>query len=168
MKSFRQRLMSKVSINPTLGCWDWIGARGRDGYGILRVQKNKTQRAHRISFEVHIGPIPDGMCICHKCDNPLCINPEHLFLGTNAENTHDRTAKGRSARQYGASNGSVKIADDAVAAIRAAEKRWGVNTRLAAQYGVSKTLVSLIRAGKRRSPVRVTIESIFASKGAAA
>lgn len=150
MKSLHDRLMRKISINAARGCWDWVGSKDMDGYGRIRIEK-KLRGAHRVSFAIHIGPIPDDMCVCHTCDNPGCINPEHLFLGTNADNTYDRNAKGRTARQTGASNGQSKITDDDVIAIRAVKARWGVNTRLAAQYGVSQPLISQIRAGKRWS-----------------
>ena len=76
------------------GCWGWKGTTQRNGYTQITVN-NKTVLGHRFSYELHKGPIPDGMRVLHRCDNPSCTNPEHLFLGTNADNMKDMYAKGR-------------------------------------------------------------------------
>ena len=92
-----QRFWSKVvkSKHPD-GCWVWTGARGSKGYGSLaRGERGLTRLTHRISWEMHHGPIPDGMCVCHHCDSPPCIRPDHLFLGTDSDNMRDMNAKGR-------------------------------------------------------------------------
>jgi len=78
------------------GCWVWTGDYARKGYGRMRIGANRAVRAHRLSYEIHAGPIGDGLCVCHKCDTPSCVNPDHLFLDTNAGNTADRVRKGRS------------------------------------------------------------------------
>lgn len=76
------------------GCWEWTSAFGQGGYGKLTA--NSQQRsAHRVSYEIHHGPIGDGLCVLHRCDNKSCVNPGHLFLGTKSENTRDMYAKGR-------------------------------------------------------------------------
>lgn len=81
-------------IDKTKGCWNWIGAKHRQGYGNFGV-KGKIKLSHRVSWEIYVGKIPKDMCVCHKCDNPSCVNPDHLFLGSQYENVQDCKKKGR-------------------------------------------------------------------------
>lgn len=86
------RFWSKVQMGPS--CWVWEGARNRGGYGTFR-RGSVVIKAHRAAWEFCYGPIPEGLCVLHKCDNPPCVRPDHLFLGTVADNAQDRVAKGR-------------------------------------------------------------------------
>ncbi len=86
------RLMGKVSIGDS--CWEWTGAKESAGYGRIK-NAGRTMSAHRVSWELHNGPIPAGMLVCHRCDNPPCVRPSHLFLGTQADNAIDRERKSR-------------------------------------------------------------------------
>lgn len=82
-------------------CWEWKGYRSRDGYGQLMIgsgENRKSVLAHRLMYSETFGDIPKGMCVCHSCDNPSCINPDHLWLGTHAENMSDMAKKGRASR----------------------------------------------------------------------
>lgn len=89
------RFTEKYIPVPESGCWLWIGASTASGYGQMKCGR-KLHRAHRVSWELHRGPIPEGLMVCHRCDVPSCVNPEHLFLGTAKENYRDCVEKGRS------------------------------------------------------------------------
>lgn len=109
-----ERFWQNVEISD--GCWIWRGAPDAHGYGRLRV-RGVTVKAHRFSYAIHKGEIPPDTCVCHLCDTPLCVNPDHLWLGSNADNIQDRTAKGRSAR--GSSNGNAAaLTDDDIRRVR--------------------------------------------------
>lgn len=94
------RFWEKVERSPDPdGCWVWTAATTRIGYGVFAVsRKRKNVRAHRFAWELTHGPIPDGLCVCHACDNPPCVRPDHLWLGTSEDNTADRHRKGRTAK----------------------------------------------------------------------
>lgn len=119
---------------PNTGCWLWGAAtRDKKGYGVLKV-KGKMQFAHRLNYQIHKGEIPKGLFVCHRCDTPTCINPEHLFLGTTQENTQDRTNKGRDIR--GEKQWNSKLTDAIVTAIRDAHKAGYKRKDIAKYFGV--------------------------------
>lgn len=93
-KSLLQRLLEKVIVDKKTDCWEYQGGKNNIGYGMIR-DELKMRTTHRVSYEEHKGPIPKGMCVCHTCDNPICCNPDHLWLGTRKQNTQDMIDKGR-------------------------------------------------------------------------
>jgi hypothetical protein len=146
----RCKLLAKVKREND--CWIWQGSvlAGRClKYGSMFVD-GKNQRAHRVSWVLHNGPIPDGLFVCHKCDVPLCVNPDHLFLGTNQDNVNDKVAKGRSPSGKNEANPNARLTFNQVKEMR--EKyiphRYSLN-RLAKEYGVSAGHVSRIVNGIR-------------------
>jgi len=116
----------------------------RSGYVYLR-KDGRQVYAHRLAWEVEYGPIPKGTCVCHICDNPLCINPEHLFLGTHTDNMNDMVLKGRT--QHGERRHSAKLTEDQVREIR--QCRYWPQRELSNKFGVSQSTISVILAGKK-------------------
>lgn len=147
-----ERIMKFVAKDAVTGCWNWTGTvrSQKKPYGHLFVgsRTDGTRRnvgAHRYSFEVFRHEIKDPeMCVCHTCDNPRCVNPEHLFLGTKKDNSDDRDAKGRNIIQVGAKNGQAKLTDEIVADfLSSAESGASVARRL----GIDRSTVNKIRRG---------------------
>ena len=144
--SIKERLLAKINVNEETQCWEWTAAKMHKGYGHINVG-GKVHRAHRLSYQLHIGEIPKGMCVLHRCDNRACINPDHLFLGTQAENMADKVAKGR--QQAGAENPMAKLTEPEVVAIkRMLAKHYGVQHFLARWFGVNQSTIYMIAAGK--------------------
>lgn len=99
-------------------CLDWTGGfEKRWGYGRIKI-RGKSVKAHRLSYQIHVGSIPEGMLVCHKCDRPICVNPEHLFIGTNLDNQRDCIAKGRQAIRIGEQAATAKLTSAQVLEIR--------------------------------------------------
>lgn len=136
-----RRFWSKVKKAGPDECWEWQAGR-TNGYGIFWMN-GKSRRASRVSYEMEIGPIPKGLSVCHTCDNPPCVNPAHLFLGTTADNLADRDLKGRGADRRGSSHHLNKLTEDDVENIRA--NRMNLSGReLARLFGVSPASISNI------------------------
>ena len=152
------RLFSKVE--KTDGCWLWRGAMDGAGYGMIFIAKTPrhiTNKTHRVSWELANGPIPNKLFVLHRCDTPACLRPDHLFLGTQAENIRDMVSKGRQARikPKGEVHGMSKLTDPIVRAILANKTASGV--ALAEVYNVSPSTISLVR--KRRIWRHVNVDS---------
>ena len=134
MTAFAENYMA----DPNSGCWLWTGYLDKAGYGVAS-KRSRPIRCHRLSWELHRGEIPKGLNVLHKCDVRSCCNPDHLFLGTTADNIADKVAKGRQAR--GEKTNTAKLTADQVTAIRSAT---GTQRKLATQYGVTQGLISHI------------------------
>lgn len=126
---------------PYAGCWEWTGTRNRQGYGIY-----SRRRVHRIAYEAIHGPITGPeMCVLHRCDNPPCWRPDHLLLGTRADNAADRRVKGRDA--LGERRPQTKLTEEQVVAIKAAILNGARTSDLGRAYGVSAGAIEGIRRG---------------------
>jgi hypothetical protein len=136
---------------PKDGCWEWLASKDECGYGMIKRggygrAGHSVMRAHILSWVLYNGPIPSGLCVLHKCDNPKCVNPEHLFLGTKADNNHDRDKKGRHIAFHGVEHPMHKLTNIDVKNIRKSyskQKRNGVT--IAKQYNInSSTLYGIV------------------------
>ena len=163
--SIEKRFWEKVKKLGEDDCWEWQGNRLKTGYGKFKVVvergKYKQEMAHRISFRLSKGPIPSGLIVCHTCDNPPCVNPNHLWVGTHADNSRDRDAKGRG-RFFGEKHGMSKLTPSDVLEIRKlyveSRERYptlrgrknGLSQReIGEMFGVSQTQISRIIHNKR-------------------
>lgn len=139
-------------VQKTDGCWIWTKSRSNNGYGQIGHRENGHlvhKLAHRVSYELFIGPIPDGIYVCHTCDNPPCINPKHLWLGTAKDNNRDCREKGRHPYNPGGGKATpIKLTDSKVIEIKnllmAGTKLLDISRR----YGVSSSMISNIARGK--------------------
>jgi len=144
--TLRERFLAKVCREASSGCWLWQGMVTPDGYGVAFIAR-KRQAAHRAAWMLFCNPIPVGMAVCHKCDVRACVNPEHLFLGTAAENVRDMAEKGRCPR--GERHGSARLTAVQVSRIKTmlAEDRMYMS-EIAREFGVSPTTIRAIKLGK--------------------
>lgn len=144
-KDLIRRFLARV--HKTGGCWEWTGYRQKGrGYGFLSFNGEKF-RAHRVSWELHNGPIPDGLHILHRCDNPPCVNPEHLFLGTHVDNMTDMVAKGRARGVPGHHHGA-RFPIEVVREVRVLAAVGGLTqSQIGRRFGVSQMQVCNIIRG---------------------
>lgn len=137
-------------IEKTESCWLWLGSKNRKGYGYVGDGHGKVVYAHRQMWNLTFGEIPKGLLVCHSCDNPTCVNPEHLWLGTNAENMADMVKKGRSLTcglpdAAGSKNPAAKLNETQVCEIR---RTWnGSHSAMGRLYGVSRRTINGIMNG---------------------
>lgn len=161
-----ERFWSHVDIGSPDECWEWQAYRDHRGYGTFGFAAGDTRWAHRVAWELTNGPIPDGMLACHRCDNPPCCNPGHLFLGSYADNNSDAKAKGRTARgerhssrtrpesvRRGERHHAAKLTAEQVQEIRDQITAGDSHGVIAARYGVTRSNVNHIARGKSWSGV---------------
>ena len=146
-RSWQDRFWNRVF--KTESCWEWMGHTNLKKQGQIRVG-DKTRSVHRLSWEIHCGAIPEGLHVLHKCDVPWCVNPEHLYVGTNLQNIQDKVERSRCRKQCGSINGGSKLSDGQVKIIRAAYNSGEANQMvLSARFGVSQGQISKILSRKR-------------------
>jgi len=155
----KDRLLARVVVTGG-GCWEWQGFRDRGGYGrIARGGHAEGSLAtHRAAWEVTYGPIPDGMWVLHKCDNPPCCNPDHLFLGTAADNNADMRAKGRQVNPSGAAHGMTKYTAAQVALVQSLAAQGWSQRRIARHVGCSRGHAHYL-INKRSAAIRAVAEA---------
>jgi HNH endonuclease len=141
-----QRLWDKVQKAGDDECWEWTGSRTQAGYGSISY-KNRHHYAHRLIYELTHGPIPKNMLVCHTCDNPPCVNPSHLWIGTKGDNNRDMRDKGRDSTHNaarGERQGSAKLTEQSVRAIRDLHQKGHSLQSLAARFGVTSENIYII------------------------
>lgn len=146
-RSLAERFWSRVEMG--LGCWLWTGSKHGFGYGLIAGDRGRrwpTLFAHRVSWELHFGPIHDRLFVLHRCDNPACVNPAHLFLGTQKDNVRDCASKGRISR--GTGRHSAKLDEFTVALIRKRRAAGEALNSLAIEFGVGKSAIHAATTGR--------------------
>ena len=158
MSAAEERFWSYVDVSED--CWVWTGAKHGKGYGLFDKRWLGTARAHRISWIIHNGPIPTGMLVCHHCDNPPCINPNHLFIGSAKDNAQDARSKGRlrdmsmNLKHIGEENPASKLTAEKVRAIRRKRAEGALIKPLAREFGVSPHTIKQVLNGRNWSHVQ--------------
>ena len=140
------RIYDNIKEDDETGCFIWQKSKDSWGYGHIRIH-GKLHKTHRIMYEEYVGEIPEGMKVCHRCDTPSCCNPDHLFLGTDADNMRDRDNKDRQAR--GESHGTSKLTEEDVKSIKELLSEGDLKQHeLSAIFNVGSDVISRINTGK--------------------
>lgn len=134
-----------MNVHKTKTCWIWQGTKVSNGYGRIVLYK-KPLSVHRVAYEIQNGEIPKGMLVCHKCDVPLCVRGDHLFVGSHQDNENDKWSKGRGS--YGSNHPNAKLSERIIPRIRMDRNNGFSLNVLAHKYNVSKKLILLIVQGK--------------------
>ena len=143
-----KRFWEKVDIKDINSCWEWKAFKLWSGYGMFNRKNKKLSRyAHRVCWEITFGEIPKGLKVCHKCDNRACVNPNHLWLGTQAENLADMARKNRSS--IGTKHGQSKLNEDQIKEIFNLSKKGLSSSQIAKQFPVNRRQISRILSGER-------------------
>lgn len=146
-KNFEQRVIRQDN------CWGWKGPVDQGGYPVMGCRREcGSDRGHRASWLIHKGPIPKGLHVCHACDNPICTNPKHLWIGTFKQNNDDKIRKGRAnwvqpPHKVGSQNGGSKLTEEQVKEIKILLEKGLTSPKIGRQYGVSKTTILRIKNG---------------------
>jgi hypothetical protein len=143
-KNLNSRFWSKVNITDLFDCWNWNSTKNKQGYGHITIE-NKTIKAHRFSYFINFGTIPDNLCVLHHCNNPSCVNPAHLYLGTTQDNTNDMLNANRQAK--GEKNGNAKLTEKQVIEIIELLKTDIKQSKIAKKFSVTQTPIFYIKKG---------------------
>lgn len=149
LEAVKATFWSRVSIGN--GCWEWQDSRSKDGYGKLHIggRNGRSVYAHRLAYEIANGVVPPGHHVCHHCDNPRCVRPDHLFAGTDQDNSDDKVRKGRSV--FGESHWRARLSSEDVRQIRCLLGLGVYQKWCAAVFGVTRPTISDIARGRRRA-----------------
>lgn len=143
--------LNRIYIGLESGCMIWTGCRDKNGYGNIKYNGKHT-RSHRVFYEIFNNiKIPDDKCVCHKCDNPSCVNPNHMFIGTRSENNTDRHIKGRSGDHRGENGSRAKLSESKVIEIIRRARAGESHLELGKMFGVSKHAIGAITCGRNWS-----------------
>lgn len=148
-------LAAQLSVKAVVtesGCWEWTGADTSKGYGFIDLKNwewpERVVLVHRLVYRLCVGPVPKGLCVLHRCDNPPCINPTHLFLGDNLDNIADKMAKGRHRSPVGEEHGNSRMTAEAVMRLRSRAAKGQSAASLAHEFHISETSVRDIIKGR--------------------